>query len=221
MHVKQISFLILIFSSWCMLESCISPIKYSWGTLPAIPDTTGFAGSFAGVSNDVLIVAGGSNFPNGGTPWNGGKKTWYDKIFVLERPDGSWKEAGKLPRTLGYGVSVTTDKGLVCIGGSNAEGHYSDVFLLAYQQGKIVVTPLPSLPAPLANSCGALVDSCIYVAGGLAAPDAVETEQVFYMLDLKHEASGWQPLPAWPGPSRMLSVAGSLDHAFYCSAGRN
>lgn len=202
-----------------MLESCITGAKYRWGTLSPIPDTTGFAGSFAGVSNNVLIVAGGSNFPNGGTPWNGGTKTWYDKIFVLEQPDGQWKEAGKLPRTLGYGVSVTTSKGLVCVGGSNAEGHYSDVFLLAYQQGKIVITELPSLPAPLANACGTLVDSCIYIAGGLKAPDATETEHAFYMLDLKEEASGWQSLPSWPGPSRMLGVAGALDNAFYLFSG--
>jgi hypothetical protein len=37
---------------------------FCWATLPKIPDSTGFAGSFAGVANDVLIVAGGSNFPD-------------------------------------------------------------------------------------------------------------------------------------------------------------
>ena len=44
--------------------------------LPPIPDGDGFAGSLAGVSNGGLLVAGGSNFPNGGRPWTGATKTW-------------------------------------------------------------------------------------------------------------------------------------------------
>src|SRR5688500_5259431 len=78
-----------------------------WSQLPAVPDQVGFAGSIAGVSNGALLVAGGSNFPNGGTPWNGGAKAWYDKVYVLEQPNAQWKEAGRLPRPLGYAVSLT------------------------------------------------------------------------------------------------------------------
>lgn len=202
-----------------MLESCIQETKYQWDTLSPIPDKTGFAGSFAGISNNALIVAGGSNFPDGGTPWNGGKKTWYDKIFVLEQPGGEWKEAGRLSRTLGYGVSITTANGLVCIGGSNAEGHYDDVLLLTYRQGAVAITQLPSLPIKLANSCGAMLDSCIYIAGGLTAPDAKNASDAFYMLDLKESSPAWRSLPSWPGPSRMLSVAGALDSVFYLFSG--
>ncbi|WP_238386593.1 kelch repeat-containing protein [Chitinophaga rupis] len=210
-----------------MIESCmhggsiVTQAGYHWDTLPAIPDKTGFAGSFAGVANGALIVAGGSNFPNGGTPWNGGKKVWSDRIFVLEHPQGHWKEAGKLPRPLGYGVSVSTENGLICIGGSNAEGHYSDVFLISWQQGQIAVTVMPSLPEPLANACGVMADSCIYVAGGLRAPDAQVAAGDFYMLDLKDTAAArhWRTLPSWPGPARMLGVAGALGHDFFLFSG--
>lgn len=41
--------------------------------LPELPAQLGVAGPFAGVSNDALIVAGGTNFPNG-APWDGGGK---------------------------------------------------------------------------------------------------------------------------------------------------
>jgi N-acetylneuraminic acid mutarotase len=224
--MKHTFYFIFIFLTCCMAESClmggntVSQAEYHWDTLPAIPDSIGFAGSFAGVANNVLIVAGGSNFPDGGTPWNGGKKVWSDRVFVLEHPDGAWKEAGRLPRPLGYGASISTGKGLICIGGSNAAGHYSDVFLLTWQQGRIVITSLPSLPAPLANTCGAMADSCIYVAGGLRVPDATETTHDFFMLDLKDTAAmQWRSLPAWPGPSRMLSVAGALQHDFFLFSG--
>ncbi len=208
--------------SCTMRETETGQAAYRWDTLPPIPDETGFAGSFAGVSNGALLVAGGANFPNGGTPWNGGVKTWYDNVFVLEQRNGRWKEAGKLPRPLGYGVSITTKDGLLCIGGSNAGGHYADVFLLQWKDGRLETTQYPPLPAPLANSCGALAGNRIYVAGGLRAPDSPRAAHDFFMLDLSDtsSASGWQALPVWPGPARMLSVAGASGQSFSSSAAR-
>ncbi|MBV7530544.1 galactose oxidase [Chitinophaga sp. sic0106] len=204
-----------------MNEHCknLPAVSLHWDMLPAIPDTTGFAGSFAGTSHGALLVAGGSNFPGGGTPWNGGKKVWYDHIYVLEKPDGAWKLAGKLPRALGYGVSVVDKEGLICIGGSNAEGHYSEVFRLRWVNGAIETDTLPSLPATLANSSGALVKQRIYVAGGLRTPVADSTVADFYMLDLQAPAGGWKALPPCPGPARMLAVAGATDDEFFLFSG--
>lgn len=210
-----------------MTESCsmrdmkTGQAAYRWDTLPPIPDETGFAGSFAGVSGGALLVAGGANFPGGGTPWNGGVKTWYDKVFVLEKKDGKWKEAGKLPRPLGYGVSISTPEGLLCIGGSNAEGHFADVFLLQWKDGRLETTAYPPLPAPLANSCGALAGSRIYVAGGLRAPGSARATHDFLMLDLSAPAAtrSWQALPGWPGAPRMLSVAGASGPSFFLFSG--
>src|SRR4051812_39047961 len=96
-----------------------------WKQLPALPDKEGFAGSFAGVSHGALIVGGGANFPNE-KPWEGGGKVWYDTVFVLENSAAKWKVAGKLPRPLGYGVSVTQENGVICLGGSDSERHYAD-----------------------------------------------------------------------------------------------
>ncbi|WP_126246286.1 galactose oxidase [Chitinophaga rhizosphaerae] len=194
---------------------------YHWDTLPAIPGEKGFAGSFAGVSNGALLVAGGSNFPGSGTPWNGGVKTWYDKVFVLEDAKGRWKEAGTLPRPLGYGVSITTGDGLLCIGGSNAEGHYADVFLLRWKNGALETIPFPPLPFPLANSCGAMAGKKIYVAGGLRSPGSLNAAGDFYLLDLSAspEKLHWQELPTWPGMPRMLAVAGVSGESFFVFSG--
>lgn len=201
-------------------EAAVEKQQLRWDTLPSVPDETGFAGSFGGTSNGALIVAGGSNFPNGGTPWNGGKKVWYDHIFVLEKPGGEWMNAGKLPRPLGYGVSISTPEGLICIGGSNASGYYAAVFRLSWQDGSIKTDTLPSLPSPIANTSGALVGNCIYVAGGLEAPDSAAAAHNFWMLDLsKTDSLQWQSLPAWPGEARMLAVAGALDDNFYLFSG--
>ncbi|MDQ3279376.1 MAG: galactose oxidase [Bacteroidota bacterium] len=204
------------------VQAQVGPAKkdvFLWDTLPSLPDTIGYAGSFAGVADDVLIVAGGSNFPNGGTPWNGGTKTWYNKLFVLESPGAEWKVAGTLPFNLGYGVSVSTSKGLLLIGGSNEAGHVADVFLVRYCNQKVELTTMPSLPFALANSSGAQVGNKVFVAGGLATPSSPSSEKKFLCLDLDEENGKWKELPPWPGPSRMLAVAGADDNNFFLFSG--
>src|SRR3954469_737650 len=101
--------------SWLVLMTMLvaSPaFSGKWARLSRLPDKEGFAGAFAGVSGGALLVAGGANFPDK-KPWEGGTKIWYDTVFVLDRPDGEWKVAGRLPRRLGYGVSVTHGDGVV------------------------------------------------------------------------------------------------------------
>src|SRR5262245_10143796 len=81
-----------------------------WERFAPLPDSHGFAGSFAGVSDGALLVAGGANFPDG-KPWEGGAKVWHGIVFVLESPHGAWKAAGKLPLPLAYGVAISHERG--------------------------------------------------------------------------------------------------------------
>jgi N-acetylneuraminate epimerase len=219
--IKTVIVFIMLFTTGS-LKGQLMPQKkarFSWDSLPSIPDSIGFAGSFAGLAGEVLIVAGGSNFPDGRAPWNGGIKKWYDKIFVLEKPTGRWKEAGRLPFALGYGVSISTPDGLILIGGSNETGHYADVLKIRYSNGKIEIEKLPSLPFPLANTCGALVGDNIFVAGGLPEPNAQNTTKAFLCFDLEKKRAGWKLLPPWPGTSRMLSVSASDGKHFFLFSG--
>src|SRR5690349_4361587 len=170
-HMKKsilhIFFLFLLAFTQHTLANDTTKPYLQWAQLPAIPDPVGLAGSFAGVSNGALLVAGGSNFGNNGTPWNGGVKTWYDKIYVLEQPTGQWKEAGRLPHPLAYGVSASWHDGVIIAGGSDATKHYNEVLFLRYKNGKIETENLPSLPAPIANACGIMIGSTFYLAGGI------------------------------------------------------
>ncbi len=213
--------LFLLFSSSSLAQEKAHPSYVSWSQLPALPGTPGLAGSFAGVSNGALLVAGGANFPDGGTPWTGSTKSWQDKVYALESATGSWKEAGRLPRSLAYGVSVTWKDGLICVGGSDVNKHYAEVFILRYTNGQVQTTPLPSLPGPLANASGVLIGDVIYIAGGTASPTATAAESVCWSLDLSKGTAGaqWKTLPTWPGPARILAVAGTLDGAFYLMSG--
>jgi N-acetylneuraminic acid mutarotase len=189
-----------------------------WEKLPAIPDATGFAGSYAGVSRDVLLVAGGANFP-GKAPWEGGTKVWHDRIFALERGASAWREAGRLPQPGGYGVSLSTPEGVVLIGGGDAERNFTAVRRARWNGRTVDLESLPALPMPLAMAAGALLNRTIYVAGGLGHPAATQTSALFLALDLDDLPAGWKTLATWPGPARMLATASAQDGSFYLFGG--
>ncbi|MCC5936365.1 MAG: sodium/solute symporter [Lunatimonas sp.] len=192
-----------------------------WHTLPAIPDTEGFAGMYAGVSNDVLLVAGGANFPEK-RPWEGGEKTWYNRILYLESPEAEWAFADAvLPSPLGYGVSVTYENTVLIVGGSHQSGHSAAVYGLRVEGGQVVVdTTYPDLPHPLANMAGDVVDGVVVVAGGQKNPQGLAESQVWMLdLTLPREKQQWVEGPALPGKSRTQAVAGVMGGAFYLFSG--
>jgi len=193
--------------------------ELAFDELPPLPDPIGFAGPFAGVSGDRLIVAGGTNFP--GKPiWDGGTKVWYDDVFVLDDPKGRWKKLPtKLPRPLGYGVSISSTEGLICIGGSDSKRHYADVTILRLDGDKLESHALPSLPARRAMMSGELIGRTIYLAGGIETPESTAAAHSFWALDLDHLDAGWQLLETWPGPERHCALAGATDDSFYLASG--
>jgi len=213
--------LVALAATWLMLmtaELDSADLTLDWRQLPPLPDPIGFAGAFTGINGCALIVAGGANFPEK-MPWEGGRKVWYQSAFVLDHPNGVWRGGYQLPRPLGYGVSVTTREGIVCIGGSDARQHVRDVFLLVWRAGELKCQSLPPLPQPLANSCGAAVGRTVYVAGGISTPDATNAMKNFWALDLGKRGASWRELEAWPGPARLLAVAASVGGSFYVVGG--
>jgi len=190
----------------------------TWDTVPPLPDPVGLAGVYAGVSNDALMVAGGANFPEA-PPWDGGEKLWHDAIFVLTDPDSVWQQLGRLPRALAYGVSLTTDEGVICIGGGDANRHYTEVFRLEWTGESVNITELPPLPRPTAFMCGAILGNTIYVAGGREQPDSPGALKTFCSLDLSEKDAQWDELEPWPGRPRMLAVAAAQDGAFFVVSG--
>ena len=201
----------------------------TWKQLSDIPNALGVAGPVCGTDGKVLIVAGGANFPDA-PPWNNGRKVWRDSVYVLETADREWKLAGRLPRPIGYSVSISIpnglglDPGVAYLGGSNADGHYSDCGILRWKQGSIHHEELPPLPRACANASGAILEDTILIAGGIEQPDSTKAMQQFWALNfwalnLRQQPLQWRELPAWPGAERMLAVAAVQDGAFYLCSG--
>jgi len=207
---------LVIANPWSVLAQSGSSLR--WSELSPLPDSLGIAGPFAGTHHEVLIVAGGANFPDR-MPWEGGAKVWRDSVFLLDNLEGKWTLAGKLPRPLGYGVSITTQDGVVCIGGSDSTQHYADCFRIRWEKGELITSSMPSLPKPCANLSGAELGSVIYVAGGIETPTSTAAMKTFWSFDLADPKAKWQELEPWPGPARMLAVAAVQDRSFYLASG--
>ena len=154
-NTLRLAICFLVFSHTAVTAANLkqAPAVLEWSKLPPLPEPVGLAGPFAGVSNDVLIVAGGANFPEG-PPWEGYPKVWHDRVFVLIEPEGNWVSDFKLPRPLGYGVSVTWNEKIICLGGGDKDRHYADAFILYWTGKKLETTALPPMPASCAFSAG-------------------------------------------------------------------
>jgi N-acetylneuraminic acid mutarotase len=203
-------------AAYCMPLSTSQSL--AWKPLPAIPDALGFAGSFAGRSENALLVAGGANFP-GKPPWEGGTKIWHDRLFVLEDGATAWREAGRLPKPNGYGASLSLGDAVVLIGGGDATQNFPSVWRTLWDGKVVTFTSLPDLPRPLAMHSAANLGNTIYVAGGLTRPDATAAEAGLFALDLANPAAGWRELEPCPGGARFLAVAGAHDGSFYIFGG--
>ncbi len=216
----------------------VSAQVFEWSELSPLPAPgsvaqagIGVAAPFVGVSGGALIVAGGANFPGG--LWLDGErnpdaeKVWWPNTFLLESARAEWREIEPLTRPLAYGSSISDSIGVVCIGGSDADRHYDEVFALRWDEGKLSRRDLPPLPSPCAFSSAVLVGRTVYVAGGLTAPDSTAALHNFWALDLEAlegrdpnaDPPAWRSLEPWPGPPRFLAVAGVQAGAIIVASG--
>ena len=202
---------VLVLSADVQAQEPVVEARLEWAELPELPNHLGVAGPFAGVHNDVLIVAGGANFP---APTWESSKVWHDQIHVLVKDDDrlEWKDGGKLPRPTAYGAAVSTSTGLVCIGGNDAAKPFSEVFVLQWDRAsqQITTVDFPSLPAACAFGSAALVGDTIYVAGGQSENGLNSAMTNFWALDLAKKSQpnqfAWNEIPAWPGSERAFNL---------------
>lgn len=230
-------FIVLIFlTAFGTISSWANDGKFrniiSWSEIATIPPAQGdvvqhgLATPFAGLSNGMIIVAGGCNFPN--TPvYEGGIKKYYDDIFVLDESakDPQWMLNGKFPYPIAYGASVIIDEGIVYIGGKNIEKEFADVHLISWntKNKKVALEKWPTLPFSMSNMAAAVVNHTIFVAGGTANGKLANK---FLALDISKKGTDdfkWKELQDFPGPARVQPVAVAQNAAeekhFYLFSG--
>lgn len=190
----------------------------TWSKLPSLPDPLGVAGPFAGVSGGTLLVAGGANFPDK-MPWEGGKKVWHGTVHALSATNAAWQVAGHLPQPLAYGVSVSFQGRVLCVGGSDADRHYAGAFFLGWEAGRLTVTPVAPLPLPLANAAGAVVGETVFVAGGSEAPGEQAATRRCFAFERAGAEWRWRELEPLPGAARILPTAAVVEGAFHLLGG--
>lgn len=187
------------------------PMKMEWQQIAELPNKTGVAGPFAGTHHDVLIVAGGANFPE--PVWENAK-VWYDDIFVLKKTadELEWINAGKLPYRNGYGATVSTADGVICMGGNDGTSTFRDVIQLRWnaQRRKVQIVDLPSLPQPCCNGQAVIVGDTVYLAGGQSDSGLNSAMNNLWALDLSKRSTPdsfkWQQQPSLPGPGRAFNL---------------
>lgn len=214
--------LVFLGASPCQAETLLD-----WHELPDLPNPLGVAGPFAGVDNDALIVAGGANFPQ--PIWESDKQ-WVDTIHVLvKNADGyQWKEGGKLPRLVAYGASVSTSRGVLCLGGCDAEEVFTDAYFLTWDGDLVNTAPCASLPEPVAYAQAAILDNKVYLVAGQSDTGLSSAGKKVWTLDLSQPGdlkdAKWTELPSLPGPTRAFhQVAVQHDgfrEAIYVIGGR-
>ena len=174
----------------------------NFSLLPDVPAEIGLGGPLVGTHDGVLIVAGGANFP---TPLTeGGAKVWHDDVYVLLPGSDLWLTGQKLPRPLAYASCTSTARGIVVVGGSDADQVYSTVFLMRWDADskQVLFESLPDLPAASAFGSAESIGDIVYLCQGKHQKSDLQLNGGFWKLDLADVDGGWQSLPEHPGEVR-------------------
>lgn len=236
MRITQQLLISIILIHLSILQAKDISDNFHWLTVQS-PQSSDFtdnptAGTFSGIHNDALIIAGGSYFDNE-------TEVFSDAITVITKNPGlvhdqvntdnaisieklNWTRSEQtLTTPSSDGASATSSIGLICIGGDNSEGLVDNVVLLKWDSvsRKILKEDLPPLPSPVKPLAGILND-ILYVSASIEQNG--EYKNKFWALDIKkygQEGFNWIELPPYTGTARVNAVSGIQDGSFYIIGG--
>lgn len=207
---SPIAISIMLITSCAAQKAPFTDITWTIAATVQNPDGSpapGYAGAINAINNNVLLIAGGANFPDK-MPWEGGRKYYSNEVHVLEKSGDkyTWVEGPrfKLPEAIAYCGNTSTDLGIVYAGGENENGHSAAAGLLIWnaEARKLSVKQLPKLPQALTNVGLTAINNVVYLAGGDLA-DA--SSNALYRLDLNKSTGVWETLKPLP-----ISLANAL-----------
>lgn len=182
----------------------------------------GAHGAFVGATQDVCIIAGGTQDQAKISRITVIEKTKFGKTRKYQRADMF------LPIPTAFGASISTSEGLICLGGENDTTCLNDVYMIKWnkEQKHIEFISLPPLPFPLAHASGAQLGNRLFIVGGVF--DIAKQKPNRYLLELNLSAlssSNWTIRSCLPGPARLdpgvATQSNGLRETLYIMGGQD
>lgn len=180
--------------------------KIKWSVERVLDREAETYGAFSGWADGKIMLVGGTSADCG---------QWSKSVMCFAENGKLDLFKDILPRPSAYGISIELPNGILCIGGRDAGQCYSDVFFITMQHGQPAVEEgWPSLPVPLANATGVLLNNKIYIIGGRKSIEPSQLSEHFFVLDLSAKKDGWKELSACPGGVRENAVCVVQSNGF-------
>jgi len=136
------------------------PALAGWEAMAPLPRPA--AGFVAGVIDQKIIVAGGTNWPDG-------TKHWLEyRFWAYDPATNVWSEGPRLPHPLAYAAFATSNDRLYFVGGADGEQARREIYSL---DAALKVTRHGNLRQPLAFASGAMLNGQMHIVGGTPDPD--------------------------------------------------
>lgn len=210
-----IAILIVLFSQSNLFGSTNTIHQSNVFNMETLSDSTlheGLAGTYFGKHGDWLILAGGSNFPNG-KPWENGVKRFSDKVFVFtQQADRNLQMIymeNSLPIPLAEGAYVSIPDGVLCIGGLNSQGLTEKTWLLSFNGSSIKIEEYPPLPFAIKHSAATVIGTNIYLIGGELSDGSFSNKLL--TLDISNLNKGWEVISDFIKPVSGASIVSQQD----------
>lgn len=175
----------------------------------------GVAAAFSGKTGGKITLAGGCNFPeNIEAP--GAVKKYYSTIWYLDKEQ--WFERPfTLPTPVAYGTSVSINGTILCMGGTNGEKSFNNVYRLTDK----AVSNMNPLPVGVDNGAAATDGETVYLVGGQT--NGKPQMNVYCLADATSSDAQWEEIAALPGHPRLQPTAvvqtNGLDISLYVFGG--
>lgn len=198
-------------------------IKIVWecaGELPAqkgYEKNIGTVGILYGLLEERYIVTGGgANFPHKSVLEGGAKQMYSDLWLIDTKSENKIIEHINLPVEIGYGASVTTEKGIYYIGGSSNQQADDDILFLTLEENKnLKYEKIGELPFTFQSGAAVEYNGKLYIVGG--KQNGTPSNKL-YEYNLTNKVI--KELPSVPaGRGRTQSVAQILNDSLYVFSG--
>lgn len=150
----------LPFVSLMTTLACVTSLSAeTWKSIAPLPEPN--AGFAAGWVNGKLVIAGGTNWPDG-------VKQWLSKTWVYDPTTNQWAAGPALPHPLAYGAWAGDGQRLWIAGGADGKQARNEVLGLT-KEGRW--NQVGTLNSKLSFAGGAFVGNRLWIYGGTPDPD--------------------------------------------------